>query len=296
MFNSLFKSGNKLTRHKRRLMICTQGRLTRNSINRSHHYHRTHNDTTHSTTLNKTVHLVKQNPLYENTSTVCARAHIPSHGALSKDVTHKKFDPPSQKHTQNCPLHHVPRKLTRSYDIVDRDYGTSITQKQFDDLIYQALVLYGPPLPPDMCPTSTAQGTAHTSTFTKSSTLRAAYSSDESVREDAGANGKNFDFYDEVRLRMSEFVDILRKYKPTFTPRSDSGEVPLSLLIKNCTYLRAFKGHVCYMRYVRRAGQGVQCGGPTRASLGIARYKMREIVSADGIRQGPQPWLFRSRG
>ncbi|CAD2222702.1 hypothetical protein ADEAN_001024900 [Angomonas deanei] len=160
--------------------------------------------------------------------------------------------------------------VRRQYDTVEPSTGNSATQLRFNQLVRDALLRFGPPLP--------AEFVGDNKIVTTSSS------------KDLGADGKSFEAVDEVKLKIYELYDVLLKHKPTFSLEEDCDGVPLSLMVKNCNYLRSHEGKVCYMRYLRREEME---NGKRALVLSIGKYKMREHPSQDGVRQGPQPWLYK---
>lgn len=198
------------------------------------------------------------------------------------------------------------------YDAVDAETGQSVVQQNFDALVYRALIRYGPPLPVEVvvhnhvisaASLSPDQRRAHAQERQRNSSL-------------GGADDPNAVYMDEVGLKMHEVMSILRREQPHFSVREDCDGVPLSLLVRNCCYLRAYGGKVNYMRFVRRLPrESAEAGGHETAGtrnqkssmsddpadagntmvLSLGKYKMREMASQDGIRQGPQPWRYSYR-
>lgn len=122
-------------------------------------------------------------------------------------------------------------------------------------------------------------------------------------------------FSDDVRLRPPDLLALLRREEPSYSIKRDGGGVPFSLLIRNCSYFRAHAGFIEYQRVLwqlarRRApsrrgpAEAEEAGGqPHRDSFlcddtdsffvfTIGTYRLREVPSQDGIRCGPQPWLY----
>ncbi|CAC9440003.1 hypothetical protein - conserved [Leishmania donovani] len=192
------------------------------------------------------------------------------------------------------------------YDAVNADTGNSAVQERFDALVHRALLRYGPPLPVEVVMNNNVISAASFA----SGTRRAAQHSysDANVASDKGADDSSAVYYDEVALKLHELMTILRKEEPHFSLRDDCDGVPLSLMVKNCCYLRAFGGKVNYMRFVRRLradelqsggnnqGGGVQGGHEANAAVvSLGKYMMRELPSQDGLRKGPQPWRYTYR-
>ncbi|KAG5487766.1 hypothetical protein LSCM1_08132 [Leishmania martiniquensis] len=188
------------------------------------------------------------------------------------------------------------------YGAVNADTGNSAVQECFDALVHRALLRYGPPLPVEV-----AMNNNVVSGVPFASGARRIYP-DTDVATDKGADDSSAAYYDEVALKMHELMAILRREEPHFSVRHDCDGVPLSLMVKNCCYLRSFGGKVQYMRFVRRLRAGEmqsrgkgQVGGArdtdeaNAAVLSIGKYKMRELPSQDGVRQGPQPWRYTYR-
>lgn len=157
------------------------------------------------------------------------------------------------------------------YDQQEMRTGNSVLQEQFDELVKESLLRYGPPLPAELVADN------HMATSASSSSA------------DLGADGRSFEMHDEVPLKMTELFVILKRQKPSFTIQNDCDGVPLALMVKNCSYLRAFGGKVRYMRFFKRDKDH---DGSNVISVSIGKYKMREYPSQDGLRQGPQPWLY----
>ncbi|KPI86015.1 hypothetical protein ABL78_4918 [Leptomonas seymouri] len=187
----------------------------------------------------------------------------------------------------------------RHYDAVDAETGGSIVQQNFDDLVYRALLRYGPPLPVEVVQQNNIISASSTSPTQRRPHCRTI----QGGGADAGicaADDPNAVYMDEVGLRMPEFMQILRKEQPHFSVRDDCDGVPLSLMVRNCSYLRAFGGRVNYMRFVRRLPGGKTVDVERREAdaegsamvVVLGKYKMREMPSQDGIRCGPQPWRY----
>ncbi|KAG5487003.1 hypothetical protein CUR178_08431 [Leishmania enriettii] len=192
------------------------------------------------------------------------------------------------------------------YDTVNADTGNSAVQERFDALVHRALLRYGPPLPVEAAMRNNVVSAAAFASGAHPHAYRSYPAAD--VNADKGADDSSAAYYDEVALKVHDLMTILRKEKPHFSIRNDCDGVPLSLMVKNCCYLRAFGGKVNYMRFVRRlrAGELQSCGNSQGggaqdahkanvAVLSIGKYKMRELPSQDGIRQGPQPWRYSYR-
>ncbi|EPY35814.1 hypothetical protein STCU_00898 [Strigomonas culicis] len=166
------------------------------------------------------------------------------------------------------------RSAPKHYEHQNARTGNSVLQERFDALVKEALLQYGPPLPAELVTDN------HITTNAAPLSVASA---------DLGADGRSFEMHDEIALKMTELFAILKKLKPSFTIHDDCDGVPLSLMVKNCSYFRAFGGKVRYMRFFKRERD--QKGTPT-ISVSIGKYKMREFPSQDGVRQGPQPWLY----
>ncbi|KAI5687399.1 hypothetical protein MNV84_00378 [Leishmania braziliensis] len=192
------------------------------------------------------------------------------------------------------------------YGSVNADTGNSAVQERFDALVHRALLRYGPPLPVEVVMNSNVISSISFASSAHRPTQRSY--PDTYVAADKGADDSSAAYYDEVALKLHELMAILRKEEPYFSVRDDCGGVPLSLMVKNCCYLRAFGGKVNYMRFVRRLhaaelqSGGKNHGGGTQnayeantAVLSLGKYKMRELPSQDGLRQGPQPWRYTYR-
>lgn len=187
------------------------------------------------------------------------------------------------------------RSAPLRYGAVDSHTGNSVVQLRFNELVHTALLRFGPPLPPEFV---TANDIVTTSSGADSSAADAFVQDERTGRtqrlswqEDLGADGRSFMMYDEVDLRTHELLHIMRRQKPDFSIKVDCDQVPFSLLIRNCPYLRAHSGKVHYMRYLRRERHGTE----NRIVVSIAKYKLREAASQDGVRQGPQPWKYSYR-
>ncbi|KAG5511956.1 hypothetical protein JKF63_07781 [Porcisia hertigi] len=195
-----------------------------------------------------------------------------------------------------------PRAST-NYDTVNADTGNSAVQERFDALVHRALLRYGPPLPVEAAMNGNVISSASLAASPHQSAQRGHSQAD--VAADRGADDSSAMYFDEVALKMQDLMVILRKEEPCFSLRDHCDGVPLSLMVKNCCYLRAFGGRVHYMRFVRplRAGE-LQCGVNSQGGrmqdahetnatvLSLGKYKMRELPSKDGLRQGPQPWRY----
>lgn len=180
------------------------------------------------------------------------------------------------------------------YDDQDAATGDSVVQLRFDALAHAAVLRFGPPLPPEFVAendvvTSSTASPLHTAS-SSSSSFSGAGGGAPSWREDLGADGSSFMMYDEVGLKPHELLTAIRRVKPDFSLKVDGDGVPFSLLVQNCSYFRAFGGRVNYMRYLKRERLGPKGSGGSRIVVSIAKYKMRESASRDGVRQGPQPW------
>lgn len=142
----------------------------------------------------------------------------------------------------------------RGYDQLNERTGNSAVQEWFDELVHRSILKHCPPSKDD--------------------------------------------------LRLSELLKCIRAEMPSFSFRDHCDGVPFSLLIKNCCYLQSFGGKVCFLP-VRREDY---CGDDADESfdttespagfvhddtiVGLRKYKLREVASQDGVRQGPQPWLY----
>lgn len=102
-------------------------------------------------------------------------------------------------------------------------------------------------------------------------------------------------------LRPSTLLQCIRKEMPGFSFKDHCDGLPFSLMVKNCCYLQSFGGRVSFQPVRRedfdgddksfeRAGEYVH----DQTIVGLRKYKMREVPTSDGIRQGPQPWLFHA--
>ncbi|RNE99217.1 hypothetical protein TraAM80_08320 [Trypanosoma rangeli] len=175
------------------------------------------------------------------------------------------------------------------YSSVDSTSGNSIIQERFDALVHDAVLKYGPPLP--------AEFVSENDVVTPFGSRDNSGASASSSNEDPGVCY----FYDEVEIRPQELFGIIRRLDPLFSVRTHADGVPFSLLIKNCPYLRVWGGKVHFMRCLRRLslrtdgdGEGDEVArGEVTTTL--SKYKMREPPSFDGIRQGPQPWMYNYR-
>lgn len=191
---------------------------------------------------------------------------------------HHHVSQPSEMHA--APLH---------YDAVDPDTGNSVLQHQFDDLVHRALLRYGPPLPVEVM----MENKVVTAASMTPAQQRGRPHLSSSTTDDPTAS-----YMDEVPLTMQDFTRILRKEKADFSVRVDCDGVPLSLMVRNCRYLRAYGGRVNYMRFVRRLPTEDGDEGSERREvlvLSLGMYKMREVPSQDGVRQGPQSWRYSYR-
>ncbi|KAK7196859.1 hypothetical protein NESM_000627000 [Novymonas esmeraldas] len=179
-----------------------------------------------------------------------------------------------------------------SYSHVNADTGNSAAQERFDALVHTALLRYGPPLPVDVVAAQKVDLAASPAGPSPSRSPQHRH-----THHDGGADDPTAVYYDEVALRLHELLTILRREQPHFSVRDDCDGLPLSLLVKNSPYLRAFGGKVNYMRFLRRlrptaAAPSRDAPTPSVAVLSLGKYKMREPSSQDGLRQGPQPWLY----
>lgn len=126
--------------------------------------------------------------------------------------------------------------------------GESLVQQRFNALVFSALLRYGPPLP-------TVVLEQYALTPSRPCYLLLTCDLPGRLRRKVARYHKDtasaFHFFDEVRLKPFELLALIQKEDPSFNPKSDAGGVPFSLLIRNCSYLRAFGGYVTYMRYLR---------------------------------------------
>ncbi|ESL07599.1 hypothetical protein TRSC58_04709 [Trypanosoma rangeli SC58] len=173
------------------------------------------------------------------------------------------------------------------YNSVDSTSGNSIIQERFDALVHDAVLKYGPPLPAEF--------------VSENDVVTALGSRDNSAASSSKEDPGVCHFYDEVELRPQELFSIIRRLDPLFSVRTHADSVPFSLLIKNCPYLKVWGGKVHFMRCLRRLslrptgdGEGDEV---TRGevTMTLSKYKMREPPSFDGLRQGPQPWIYNYR-
>ncbi|CCW61472.1 unnamed protein product [Phytomonas sp. EM1] len=196
--------------------------------------------------------------------------------------------------------------LRQNYDDPDELIGDSHIQLKFDELVHTALLRYGPPLPAEFVSANDVVTVSSTSPISAQRhgdmfTMGIGGSNERfTCSMDLGADSANYVMYDEVGLKPHELMRIIRLHQPSFSIQEDCDGVPFSLLVKNCSYFRAYGGKIHYMRYLRRkhtkssAGSDNTAGGNDDNSLlvSIAKYKMREVPSQDGVRQGPRPWLY----
>ncbi|EKF32895.1 hypothetical protein MOQ_003243 [Trypanosoma cruzi marinkellei] len=175
------------------------------------------------------------------------------------------------------------------YDSVDATSGHSIIQQRFDALVHDAVLKYGPPLPAE---------------FVSENDILSPFGYRKDVNASSPFQEENPDahyFYDEVQIRPQELFGIIRKLDPSFSIRTHADGVPFSLLIKNCLYFRVWGGKVHFMRCLKRVplrtGEAGEDGTEMRGEVTttLSKYKMRESPSFDGLRQGPQPWLYNYR-
>jgi hypothetical protein len=195
---------------------------------------------------------------------------------------------------------HPSSSSTIHYDAVDPETGDSVVQQNFNELVFRALLRYGPPLPVDVVMHNKVISVA-----AMSPEQRRAHFNELHCRSSGGSGSTddpNAVYMDEVGLRMHEFMSILRKEQPDFSVRDDCDGVPLSLMVRNCSFLRAYGGRVNYMRFVRRlpapgasSKANPHGGGACTMVVSLGKYKMQEMPSQDGIRQGPQPWRYSYR-
>ncbi|ORC93393.1 uncharacterized protein TM35_000012700 [Trypanosoma theileri] len=174
------------------------------------------------------------------------------------------------------------------YDRVDQVSGKSIIQQRFDALAYEAVLKYGPPLPAE---------------FVAENDIVSPLMSNASSSKTSNTKDEAFSFYDEVSVKPHELFQMIRQLDPSFSIHTHADGVPFSLLLKNCLYFRVWGGRVHFMRCLHRVspnGDGVAADldnseTPGEITVGLAKYKMREAPSFDGLRQGPQPWLYNYR-
>nr|CCC89746.1 conserved hypothetical protein [Trypanosoma congolense IL3000] len=179
------------------------------------------------------------------------------------------------------------RTQQENYDSVDSHSGQSLIQQRFDALAREAVFKYGPPLPVEFV--------EENDIVTMSSTATSA--SSQYCERDAAH------FYDEVQIRPQELYKMICKVEPTFSVRTHADSVPFSLLLKNCLYFNVRNGKVHFMRSLRRVQRrekadesgGERCARSAEVIVVLLKYKMREAPSFDGVRQGPQPWLYNYR-
>eukprot|EP00796_Vickermania_ingenoplastis_P001474 gene1474-863_t len=173
---------------------------------------------------------------------------------------------------------------------LDPETGESAVQQRFDQLVFRALLRFGPALPVEVleraathpgrpCPVVLACDDAYTDLemqrkqwgHCETKTEERSHSlgcrpEEERVRgrRDAERSGlcpstggsrgddQGFVFLDEVRVKPHELLRLIQMERPGFSIRRDGGGVPFSLLIRNCPYLRSFGGYATYMRQVRK--------------------------------------------
>lgn len=224
------------------------------------------------------------------------RARNPRHSFQQEDAA-----PASFTGSSFSPLH---------YDAVDAETGNSVVQQNFDQLVHRALLHYGPPLPVEVVMNNKVISAA-----AMSPAQRRAQHAELQHGGTGGADDPSAVYMDEVGLKMHEFMAVLRKEEPHFSVRESCDGVPLSLMVQNCSLLRAYGGKVNYMRFVRRlpraSSDDVRGSTPAPSSpsddkegpadagdtmiVSLGMYKMREMPSQDGVRQGPQPWRYSYR-
>lgn len=192
---------------------------------------------------------------------------------------------------------------------MDERSGESLTQRRFDELVLRGVLRYGPPLPIALADLPLAAGTV----------LRLACDveglSEGRLQHNQTCCMAKPLFYDEGRLTPTALLQCLRCEKPSFHLQHDVGGAPFSLLIRNCPYLQSSHGRVTFMRQLQllhpvgssppphhpaRSGDAEdEDHGAEEASTpvlvyGLGKYKMWEAASFDGVRCGPQPWLYSS--
>lgn len=106
-------------------------------------------------------------------------------------------------------------------------------------------------------------------------------------------------------MRPSELLTCIRRVMPEFSFSKHCDGVPFSLLIKNCNFLQCYGGKVHFSAI--RAGDSKTEDDEVHvlkeesershdaAIIGLRKYKLRESQPVDGVRQGPQPWLYNGR-
>ncbi|KAH9599226.1 hypothetical protein LSM04_009673 [Trypanosoma melophagium] len=172
------------------------------------------------------------------------------------------------------------------YDKVDQVNGKSIIQQRFDVLAHDAVLKYGPPLPAE---------------FVAENDIISPSLANSSSNETGNMKGESFSFYDEVSVKTHELYQMIRRLDPSFSIHTHADGVPFSLLLKNCLYFRVWGGRVHFMRCLRRVLPNGVTVDPDNSDMAgeitvvLAKYKMREAPSFDGLRQGPQPWLYNYR-
>ncbi|KAG8339926.1 hypothetical protein ERJ75_001608400 [Trypanosoma vivax] len=177
---------------------------------------------------------------------------------------------------------------TVTYDSVDDRSGVSVVQKRFDALAREAVLKFGPPYPPEFV----LENDVVVVVPPGCSSFRCSGEIDPREEDN--------EFFDEVQIRLQELFHMVRKVDPSFSVRTHADSVPFSLLVKNCLYFKAERGRLHFMRCLRRLSPGRRGvegsdpvhSGPAEVEVTLAKYKMREPPSFDGIRQGPQPWLY----
>ncbi|AAZ10320.1 uncharacterized protein TEOVI_000770500 [Trypanosoma equiperdum] len=186
---------------------------------------------------------------------------------------------------------HLSRAQHCGYDTVDAHSGQSIAQQRFDSLARDAVLKYGPPLPVEFV--------AENDVITIQNTVSRSGVGDSSSLRDSERDANHF--YDEVQVRPQELFQMIRKLDSSFSVHTHADGVPFSLLIKNCSYFNVRGGRVHFMRCLRRVKLSQNTRGdvntegsdePAEVIVVLSRYKMREAPSFDGVRQGPQPWLY----
>ncbi|EKG04484.1 hypothetical protein TCSYLVIO_004454 [Trypanosoma cruzi] len=207
---------------------------------------------------------------------------LAEHDARVRAFTKDTGSAHHHRHASNPPQH-------LEYDSVDATSGHSIIQQRFDALVHDAVLKYGPPLPAE---------------FVSENDIVSPFGSREDFNASSPFQEENPDahyFYDEVQIRPQELFGIIRKLDPSFSVRTHADGVPFSLLIKNCLYFRVWGGKVHFMRCLKRVplrtGEAGEDDEEVRGEVTttLSKYKMRESPSFDGLRQGPQPWLYNYR-
>lgn len=271
-----------------------------------------------------------------------------SHRSREKDVFVKKKVGRDSKVRSRDSAFHESRFPLLDYENIDPCTGISIVQQRFDALCFAALLRFGPAPPAHVYEKFCSL--PHSKLI-----LACDIDKERSLKTtDFYQKDASIVFQDEVRLKIPELLCCLRKEKPTFSLKYDSGGVPFSLLIKNCSYFQALNGCACYMRIAKLLHRKVSSkndtlgrvknhfasnpnfpgaspdGFPslsldnedrdgsvfTRKSqepmkpceaecsesadfsyivLSLDKYKYKEPTCSDGLRCGPQPWLYSFR-